>query len=50
MGVQLLNFPGCVNGYHESGLDYWKCVEKNLNGVLFHFLLYSFECCIYCNK
>jgi len=50
MGVELLNLRGCVNCYHENGLEYGKCVLTNLNGVLLHFLLYSFECRIYCNK
>jgi len=50
MHVKFLNLPGCVNCYHENGLDYWKCVATNLNGVSLHFLLYSLECCIYCNK
>jgi hypothetical protein len=49
MGVKLLNFPECVNCYHEDCLD-CKCVETNLNGVLLHFILYYLECSIYCNK
>ena len=50
MGVKLLNFPECVNCYHEDCLDCWKCVETNLNGVLLHFIMYYLECSIYCNK
>jgi len=50
MGIKLLILPRCVHCYHENGLDYWKHVATTLNGVLLHFLLCSFECCIYCNK
>jgi len=50
MVVKLLNLPGCVNCYHKNGLDYWKFVATNLNGILLYFVLYSLEFSIYCNK
>jgi len=50
MCAKLLNLPGCVNCYHEDGLDFQKCVATYLNGVLLYFTLYSLECWIYCNQ
>jgi len=50
MGAKLLNFPGCVNCYHEGDLECWKFVGTNLDGILLHFILYYLECSIYCNK